>query len=45
METNTGVFVGTSLHGLGKKYTIIDYLEKEDIAELINILKISFLKI
>ena len=33
---NKGLFVGTSLNGVGKKYTLIDYIKKKDVSLLFN---------
>lgn len=33
---NNGLFVGTSLNGLAKKYTLFDYLDKADVQTLVN---------
>jgi hypothetical protein len=34
-----GVFMGTSLNGIGKKYTLIDYIQEEDVREILGELK------
>lgn len=34
-----GVFMGTSLNGLGKKYTLIDYMSDGDVREITNEIK------
>jgi len=31
-----GILTGTSLNGLGKKYAIVDYLDSQDVAEIVN---------
>lgn len=34
-----GIFVGTSLNGLGKKYTLIDYINIDDVKQIFDELK------
>jgi hypothetical protein len=29
-----GVFIGTSLNGIGKRYSLIDYLRAEDVKDI-----------
>ncbi|TGV01234.1 hypothetical protein [Flavivirga rizhaonensis] len=31
-KSNQGIFMGTSLNGLGKKFTLIDYINSEDVS-------------
>lgn len=31
-----GIFMGTSLNGLGRKYTVIDYLNDDDVREILS---------
>lgn len=38
-SSGKGFITGTSLNGLGKKYSLIDYLARDDAAELLAILK------
>ena len=33
-DKTRGVFVGTSLNGIGKRYSIADYLREEDVREI-----------
>jgi hypothetical protein len=38
-KNRKGVFMGTSLNGIGKKYTLIDYIQEEDVREILKELK------
>jgi len=31
-----GVFVGTSLNGIGRRYAIIDYLQQRDVVDIVQ---------
>lgn len=33
---SVGLFVGTSLNGIGRRYSIIDYLQVNDVADIVN---------
>ena len=35
-DNERGVFVGTSLNGVGRRYAVVDYLQEEDAKEIIN---------
>jgi len=39
VDDNAGLYVGTSLNGIGKKYTLIDYLKEDDVADIVGILQ------
>ena len=36
VDNEKGLFIGTSLNGIGKKYSIFDTLKKQDIADIIS---------
>jgi len=38
-DQERGIFIGTSINGLGNKYAIFDYISPEDILNIIKILK------
>ncbi len=35
-DRNKGLFIGTSLNGIGKKYSLIDYISENDVVEIIK---------
>ena len=35
-DNERGVFVGTSLNGIGRRYAVVDYLQEEDAKEIVN---------
>ncbi len=35
-DRNKGMLVGTSLNGIGKKYFVIDYLEEQDVRDIVQ---------
>lgn len=39
VDESKGLFVGTSLNGIGKKYSLADYLDKDDIKIIVDELK------
>jgi hypothetical protein len=39
IDRGTGLFVGTSLNGIGKKYALVDVIRKDDVAEIVNLLE------
>jgi hypothetical protein len=40
-DANKGVVMGTSLNGIGNKIALIDYLRKEDVAEIVRLVNIQ----
>lgn len=40
-DANKGVVIGTSLNGIGSKIALIDYLRKEDVAEIVRLANIQ----
>jgi len=36
---SVGLFIGTSLNGIGRKYSIIDYLRDNDVTDIVNKIK------
>jgi hypothetical protein len=36
VDETKGLFVGTSLNGIGKKYSIVDYLDSHDVADIVS---------
>lgn len=41
VDYTKGMFVGTSINGIGKKYALTDYIRTEDITEIMQELKIN----
>lgn len=38
-DNKKGFVLGTSLNGIGKKYCLIDYLDNDDVSEIVSIVK------